>query len=162
MGGTIVVRVAIEHPDRVSRVVLVVSISLGARRPAPGVIAAMMRFGARGSLATRDRLLRQVLVDLERTKPGWGDRWPALEAYDLEQAGWPNRGRGEPSAPAANQHGANRAGGAPKDQRAGRADWGIVTASTRNHGIAIAYAARLLGTRRSSSPLTPSRQSSSG
>ena len=64
--------------------------SLGRFRPAAGVVGALLRFGARPSPASRDRFLRQVLFDLERTRAEWGDLWTALEAYDLDQAGRPS------------------------------------------------------------------------
>jgi pimeloyl-ACP methyl ester carboxylesterase len=90
LGGALAARLAIEHSDQVSRIVLVDSGSLGRFRPAPAVIGALLRYGARPSPASRDRFLRQVLFDLERSRTEWGDRWAALEAYDLDQAGRPS------------------------------------------------------------------------
>jgi pimeloyl-ACP methyl ester carboxylesterase len=90
LGGALAARLAIEHGDQVGRIVLVDSGSLGRFRPAPGVIGALLRYGARPSSASRDRFLRQVLVNLERTRAEWGDRWAALEAYDLDQASRPS------------------------------------------------------------------------
>jgi pimeloyl-ACP methyl ester carboxylesterase len=90
LGGALAARLAIEHSDQVSRIVLVDSGSLGRFRPAPAVIGALLRYGARPSPASRDRFLRQVLFDLEHTRTEWGDRWAALEAYDLDQAGRPS------------------------------------------------------------------------
>lgn len=87
MGGSVAAHFAIEHGDRVRRVVLVDPSSLGRFRPSLGVIVALLRFGARPSSASRDRFLRRVLVDPERARARWGDRWGALEAYDIEQAG---------------------------------------------------------------------------
>lgn len=86
MGGAVAAHLAIQHGDRVRRIVLVDASSLGRFRPAAGVIAALIRFGARPSPASRGRFLRQVLADPDRARVHWGDRWAALEAYDLEQA----------------------------------------------------------------------------
>ena len=87
MGGSVAAHFAIKHADRVRRIVLVDSSSLGRFRPSPGVIVALMRFGAHPSPASRDRFIRKVFVDPERARARWGDRWAALEAYDIEQVG---------------------------------------------------------------------------
>ena len=87
LGGSVAAHLAIRHGDRVRRVVLVDSSSLGRFRPALGLLVALVRFGARPSPASRERFLRKVLADPERARLGWGDLWAALEAYDLEQAG---------------------------------------------------------------------------
>lgn len=90
LGGGIAARFAAEHGDEVRRIVLVDSTSLGLFRPAPGVIVAIMRFGARPSPVTHDRFLRQVMVDPERAGAKWGTRWSALEAYDIALAAQPS------------------------------------------------------------------------
>jgi pimeloyl-ACP methyl ester carboxylesterase len=87
LGGSIAARFAIEHGERISRVILVDSGSIGRFRPAPGVIWAILRFGARPNPTNHDRFLRQVLVNPERVAAEWGDRWSALEGYDIELAG---------------------------------------------------------------------------
>jgi pimeloyl-ACP methyl ester carboxylesterase len=87
LGGAVAARFASDHPEHVRRIVLVDPSSLGRFRPAPGVILALLRFGARPTPASRDRFLRRVLADPERARAIWGERWEALEAYDLEQAG---------------------------------------------------------------------------
>jgi pimeloyl-ACP methyl ester carboxylesterase len=87
LGGSIAARFAIEYGDRISRVILVDSGSMGRFRPAPGMIWAILRFGARPNHANHDRFLRQVLVNPERAAAEWGDRWSALEGYDIELAG---------------------------------------------------------------------------
>lgn len=90
VGGAIAAHFAIAHRDSARRIVLVDCSSLGRFRPAPGLVVAMFRYGARPSSASRDRFLRQVLADLERTRTVWGDRWTALEAYDIDQATRPS------------------------------------------------------------------------
>jgi pimeloyl-ACP methyl ester carboxylesterase len=86
LGGSVAVRFAIEHGDRVRQVILVDSTSLSRQRPAPGLILAILRFGARPTQANHDRFLRQVLFDAERAKATWGDRWSATAGYDMELA----------------------------------------------------------------------------
>lgn len=86
MGGSVAAHFAVRYGDRLRRIVLIDAGSLGRFRPAPGLIVALIRYGARPSLASRERFLRQVLSDPERARVSWGDRWAALEAYDLEQA----------------------------------------------------------------------------
>ena len=86
LGGSIAARFAIEHGARVRQVVLVDSTSLSRQRPAPGVIMAILRFGARPTLANHDRFLRQVLFDPERAKALWSDRWSATAGYEIELA----------------------------------------------------------------------------
>jgi pimeloyl-ACP methyl ester carboxylesterase len=90
VGGALAAHFAIQHGDSVRRIVLVDCSSLGRFRPAPGVIVALLQYGARPSPASRDRFLRQVLADLERARAEWGDRWAALEAYDIDQATRPS------------------------------------------------------------------------
>ncbi len=87
LGGGIAARFAIEHPDRVGRVVLVDAASIGRpNRPAPAVLAALIRFGARPTHANHDRLMSHVLVNPDRVAREWGDRWPAFEGYDIDLA----------------------------------------------------------------------------
>jgi pimeloyl-ACP methyl ester carboxylesterase len=87
LGGGIAARFAIAHPDKVRRVILEDSASLGRFRPAPGLVVAIVRFGAHPTRANHERFLRQVLFDLDRAAAEWGDRWSASEDYDIELAG---------------------------------------------------------------------------
>jgi pimeloyl-ACP methyl ester carboxylesterase len=90
VGGALALHLAIQHRSSVGRIVLVGCSSLGRFRPAPALVVALVRYGARPSPASRDRFLRQVLADPERARTEWGARWAALEAYDLDQATRPN------------------------------------------------------------------------
>jgi pimeloyl-ACP methyl ester carboxylesterase len=86
MGGGVAARFAIQHEERLRRLILVDASSLGAFRASIGLIVALVRFGARPSSASRERFLRHVLRDPARARSTWGVWWDALEAYDLEQA----------------------------------------------------------------------------
>ncbi len=87
LGGGIAARFAIAHPHKIRCVVLEDSSSLGRFRPAPGLVVAIVRFGARPTRANHDRFLRQVLFDPDQAAAAWGDRWSASEDYDIELAG---------------------------------------------------------------------------
>src|SRR5215210_1880302 len=90
VGGALAAHLAIQHRSSVRGLVLVDCSSLGRFRPAPALVVALVRYGARPSPAGRDRFLRQVLADPERARTEWGDRWAALEAYDIDQAKRPD------------------------------------------------------------------------
>jgi len=92
LGGTIAARFAIEHGDRVGRLILVDSGSLGRFRPAPGVIVGLLRFSARPSRDSHERFLSRVFVDPDRLRAGWGERWEAFEAYHIDLAADPRVG----------------------------------------------------------------------
>jgi pimeloyl-ACP methyl ester carboxylesterase len=105
-GGGLAARSAIRYPRHARRVVLMDASSLGLFRPRLGVIVALIRFGAHPDRASRDRFLRQVLADPQRARVCWGERWDALEAYDLEQAG--DKGVGDANSQLVRQIGARR------------------------------------------------------
>jgi pimeloyl-ACP methyl ester carboxylesterase len=92
LGGSFAAHFAIEHSDRLRGIVLVDSGSLGRFRPAPAVLAALLRFSARPSPVTHERFLQQVFFDSERARAGWGERWEAFEAYHIDRAGQPSVG----------------------------------------------------------------------
>ena len=72
MGGGVAARFALEHSERLRRIVLVDASSLGAFRPAIGVVFALIRYGVRPSAASRERFLRQILADPVRNPVGLG------------------------------------------------------------------------------------------
>jgi 2-hydroxymuconate-semialdehyde hydrolase len=86
LGGGVAIRFAMENRARVRQAILVDSTSLSRQRPAPSLVLAILRFGARPNHRNHERFLRQVLFDPERAKEQWGERWSASEVYDIELA----------------------------------------------------------------------------
>ena len=87
LGASIAARFAIDHPDRLSRLVLVDAGSLARFRPAPGVVLALVRFLARPSERTQRGFLRLVAVDPARARALMGSD---AQAYGLELARTPS------------------------------------------------------------------------
>ena len=85
LGGSLAARFAVDHGDRVPRLVLVNSGGLGRARPAPGALVAFAWFAMHRSPATYDRLIRQVVDDPQRIQNVWGGRWAAFRAYDMDR-----------------------------------------------------------------------------
>jgi pimeloyl-ACP methyl ester carboxylesterase len=71
--------------DRVRRIVLVNSGGLGRARPAPGALVALVWYSMRRSPANFDRVIRYVVVDPQRIRNEWGERWAAFTAYDMDR-----------------------------------------------------------------------------
>jgi pimeloyl-ACP methyl ester carboxylesterase len=90
LGGSLAAHFGIDHGDRVRRIVLVASGSLGPFRPTPGALLALLRYLARPSPAGFDRFFRQVLHDPDRVLPAMGEWWPALRAYHIDRARQPS------------------------------------------------------------------------
>jgi pimeloyl-ACP methyl ester carboxylesterase len=89
LGGAIAARFAIDHPGRISRLVLVDSYGLGRYWPTPRYALAMVAFAARPTEGTQERLLRQCVLDLDELRQGLGERARLLEAYALDRARTP-------------------------------------------------------------------------
>lgn len=85
LGGALAARFAASHGDRVHRIVLVNSGGLGRARPAPGALVALIWYSMRRSPANFDRVIRYVVVDPQRVRNEWGDRWDAFTAYDMDR-----------------------------------------------------------------------------
>ena len=89
VGGAIAARFAVDHSDRIDRLVLVDPFGLGAFRPAPRFALAMVGFLARPTEQTRDRFLGQCMLDLEGVHAEMGEEWELLAAYALQGARTP-------------------------------------------------------------------------
>ncbi len=90
LGGAVAARFAIQHGDRLSRIVLVNSGGLGRVWPTPGALAALVRYSIHRSPANFERVIRYVVVDLERVRAEWGERWTALQTYDMDRTAQPS------------------------------------------------------------------------
>ena len=86
LGGAIAARFAIDHPDRLSRLVLVDTYGLGRYWPTPRYALAMLAFSARPTEGTQERLFRQCTFDLDGLRDRLGERGQLLEAYALDRA----------------------------------------------------------------------------
>jgi pimeloyl-ACP methyl ester carboxylesterase len=86
LGGSIAARFAVDHGERISRLVLVDTLGLAPFRPAPRFALTMMHFTMRPTARTYDRFMRQCSADLDGLRAGMGERWDPFEAYTLERA----------------------------------------------------------------------------
>jgi pimeloyl-ACP methyl ester carboxylesterase len=86
LGGAIGARFAIDHPDRLGRLVLVDSYGLGRFWPTPRHALAMLAYAARPTEGTQERLFRQCAFDLDGLRDRLGERERLLEAYALDRA----------------------------------------------------------------------------
>jgi len=90
LGGAIGARFAVNHSDRLSRLVLVDSLGLARFRPAPKFALTMLAFLTRPTGRTYTRFMRQCSFDLDGLRHELGPRWEPFIAYSLERASGPN------------------------------------------------------------------------
>ena len=90
LGGSIGARFAMNHGDRLSRLVLVDSLGLARFRPAPAFALTMLAFLTRPTDRTYTRFMRQCSLDLDGLRHELGPRWEPFLAYSLERARGPN------------------------------------------------------------------------
>jgi pimeloyl-ACP methyl ester carboxylesterase len=88
-GGAMAARFAIEHGDRVGRLVLVDMLGLAPFQPAPQFAAALNDFMTRPNADTHDGLWRQCAFDLDAMRDAMGDRWEQMKTYNLDLASGP-------------------------------------------------------------------------
>jgi pimeloyl-ACP methyl ester carboxylesterase len=86
LGGAIGARFAIDHPDRLGRLVLVDTYGLGRFWPTPRYALAMLAFSARPTEGSQERLFRQCTFDLDGLREQLGGHGRLLEAYALDRA----------------------------------------------------------------------------
>jgi pimeloyl-ACP methyl ester carboxylesterase len=90
LGGSIAARFASAHPNEVSKLILMDSGSLGAFRPAPAVLFALLRFIKNPSVAAAERMQNVIFRDAARVRAQMGDRLAALRDYQIERAKQPS------------------------------------------------------------------------
>jgi len=86
LGGAIGARFAIDHPDRLGRLVLVDTYGLGRFWPTPRYALAMLAFSARPTEGSQERLFRQCTFDLDGPHDQLGEHGRLLEGYALDRA----------------------------------------------------------------------------
>ncbi len=90
LGGAIAARFALEHGDRLSRLVLVDTFGLTQFQPAPAFGLALNQFLAQPSAGSHQALWRHCAFDLDSLRRRMGELWQAFEAYNLERARTPS------------------------------------------------------------------------
>jgi pimeloyl-ACP methyl ester carboxylesterase len=90
LGGANAARFAVDHADRLGRLVLVDSFGLGRFRPAPRFALALIRYVMRPTERTHDRLLRHCMVDPDGLREQMGERWEPYQAYVLDRVRTPS------------------------------------------------------------------------
>lgn len=89
LGGATAARFAVNHSDRLSRLVLVDSLGLARFRPAPTFALTMLAFLVRPTERTYTRFLRQCSFDLDGLREELGARWEPFLTHSLERANGP-------------------------------------------------------------------------
>lgn len=89
LGGAIAARFAIEHGERIDRLVLVDSLGLAPFRPAQEFGRAMNAFMDQPTEETHNGLWQQCAYDLDGLREQMGQRWKLLKAYNLDRARTP-------------------------------------------------------------------------
>jgi pimeloyl-ACP methyl ester carboxylesterase len=92
LGGSVAARFAIEHSDRLGRLVLVDSLGLARFRPSPRFALGLARFAARPSERSYDRFMHECAFDLDLLRERMGPTWEPFVDYNLELAHAPGAG----------------------------------------------------------------------
>lgn len=86
LGGAIAARYAVQHTDRLARLVLVDTLGLKWFRPRLQFAIPMVRFMAKPTPESRDRLFNECFVDFDQVGERFGDVWDDLRDYALDRA----------------------------------------------------------------------------
>jgi pimeloyl-ACP methyl ester carboxylesterase len=90
LGGAIAARFAIDHGDRLSRLVLVDTFGLGKFRPAPRFALTLIRYLARPTERSHDNLHRRCTADLDSLRDRMDGGWERFQAYALDRMRTPS------------------------------------------------------------------------
>jgi pimeloyl-ACP methyl ester carboxylesterase len=89
LGGGIAARFAIEHRERIARLVLVDTLGLVPFDPAPAFGEAVDRYFAGPTEQTYDGLMQYCSFDFDALRHRLGDTWPHFAAYAVDRARTP-------------------------------------------------------------------------
>lgn len=89
LGGSVAARYAVDHADRLERLVLVDSLGLAKFRPNPRFALGLLGFMLRPTARSHQRFMSQCLADVEPVEQSMGDKWAALRDYSLDRANDP-------------------------------------------------------------------------
>ena len=85
-GGALAARYAIEHSDRIGRLVLVDTLGLARYRPPPGMALSFIRVLVRPTEHGLERSFRRYcFADLDRARTEMGERYEWIAAYALDR-----------------------------------------------------------------------------
>lgn len=86
LGGSIALRYAASHVERIKGVVLVDSLGLARFRPSPAFALSMLGFLARPEPKSYERFMGQCAYDLDALKARMDEDWEPFAAYNLRLA----------------------------------------------------------------------------
>jgi pimeloyl-ACP methyl ester carboxylesterase len=84
-GGALAARFAIDHSDRIDRLVLVDTLGLDRFRPAPGMALSFIRVLLRPTERGLERGFRHCFLDLDGVRAEMGERYEWMAAYALDR-----------------------------------------------------------------------------
>ncbi len=90
LGGAIAARFAVEHGDRLDRLVLVDTLGLARFRPRPRFAATLIGLQVRPTERAYNRFMNHCSADLPRLREDMGRRWEPYMSYSLDLARSPS------------------------------------------------------------------------
>ena len=85
LGGAIAMRFALDHGDRIDRLVLVDTLGLKPFEPAPPFGEALHRFLAEPTVQTHERLMQYCAHDFKALRGRFGERWNPYADYAVDR-----------------------------------------------------------------------------
>jgi len=86
LGGAIAARFAIDHSERLNRLVLVDALGLAEFQPAPAFGTALAEFVTNPTEDSHDLLWSRCAFNLDALRDRLADRWQSIRAYNLDRA----------------------------------------------------------------------------